>query len=169
MLENKDAWFVHIFECYSIKSIPDYRKMVKFYFSAFCFFRIWFWKGQHDLFHTKIDKFSFDFKESCCLWVFSPRIWNVLWMSFSLKNLLHHLKIWKDDPDITIKLFFWGFLDWKYAKSNIRDCPLNNSLHPLRCSSIPYGSMVSRRFYKGFGSNTVKLFFISKDFLKIFI
>ena len=30
---------------------------------------------------------------------------------------------------------------------NIRDCPLNNSLNP-QCLSMPYGSVVSRRFYK---------------------
>ena len=31
--------------------------------------------------------------------------------------------------------------------ANIRDRPLNNSLNP-RCLSMPYGSMVLRRFYK---------------------
>ena len=81
-------------------------KWANFYFNAFCFFKIWFWTWQHDPFHTKIEKFSFVFKESCCLWVFSPHIWNVLWMHFSLKNSLHHLKNWRDDPDMTKKLFF---------------------------------------------------------------
>ena len=90
------------------------RKWVNFYFSAFCFFRIWFWTWQHDPFHTKIDKLaSFVFSKSCCLWVFSPRIWNVFWMCFSLKNLLHHLKKWRDDPEITKKLFFCLILGLK--------------------------------------------------------
>ena len=91
-------------------------KWVNVYFNAFCFFRIWFWKGQHNPFHTKIDK-SFVFKESCCFWVFSPRIWSVLWMRFSLKNLLHQFKKWRNGPEITKKLFSVLFLGWKYAKS----------------------------------------------------
>ena len=91
-------------------------KWVYFYFSSFCFFRIRFWKGQHDPFHTKIDKFSFVFKESCCLRVFSPRIWSVSWMRFSLKNLLHRLKQWRDDAEMK-SYFSVLFLGWKYAKS----------------------------------------------------
>ena len=92
-------------------------KWVNFYFNEFCFFRIWCWTWQHDPFHTKIDKCSFVFKEYHCFFVFSPRIWNVLWMRFSLKNLLHHLKIWRDDPEIT-KSFFSILSLWrKYAKS----------------------------------------------------
>ena len=55
----------------------------------------WIWKnknfiaflfGQHYPFHTKIDKFNLVIKESCCLWVFSPRIWNVSWMPFFRKK-----------------------------------------------------------------------------------
>ena len=124
-------------------------KWLNFYFNAFCFFRIRFWKGQHDPFLTKIDKISFVFKESCCLWVFSPRIWNVLSMCFSLKNLLRHFKKkMEKDPEITKKLFFLFYFWVENMRSpNIRDCPLNNSLNP-RCLSMPYGSMVSRLFYK---------------------
>ena len=63
-----------------------------FYFNVICFFRIIFWIGKHDLVHTKIDKFTFVFKESCCLWIFSTWIWNVSWMRFSLKNYCLNLK-----------------------------------------------------------------------------
>ena len=56
--------------------------------------------------NKKIDKVNFVFKESCCLWVSSPRIWNVFWMRIGLKNLLHQLKTRRDDPEITKKLLF---------------------------------------------------------------
>ena len=82
------------------------RKWVNFYLSVFCFFRKWFWIKQHDPFGTKIDKFNFLKKESCCIWVFSPRIWNVLWKRLWLTNLQHQLKKWRDDPEITKKLLF---------------------------------------------------------------
>ena len=82
--------FVRIFECYSFNSILDYRKCVNLTSLHFnCFFSIQSWIKQH----TKIDKFNLGFNESC-LWVFSTRIWNVLTMRFSLKNLLHHLNKW---------------------------------------------------------------------------
>ena len=122
-------------------------KWVNFYFNAFCFFRIWFWTWQHDPFHTKIGKCSFVFKETHCLWVFSPRIWNVLWMRFLLKNLLHHWKIWRDDPKITKKLFFYFIFVLKICCPNIRDYCLNHSLN-ARSLRMPCGSVVSRRFYK---------------------
>ena len=49
-------------------------KLVNFYQNVFCFFKIWFWIVQHDRFDSIIDKFFFVFKEFCCLWVLSPRI-----------------------------------------------------------------------------------------------
>ena len=67
-------------------------KWVNVYLIVFRFFRKWLWIRQHDPFGTKIGKFNFVFKEYCCLLVFSLRIWNVLWMRFWLKNLLHQLK-----------------------------------------------------------------------------
>ena len=97
--------FIRVFECYSFNSILDYRKIIKI-LPKCCFFKIWFWIGQYDSFHTIINKFYFVFKEFCCLWVLSPRIWNVLWMRFSKMNLLHQLKKWRDDPEIPKKLFF---------------------------------------------------------------
>ena len=146
----------------------DYRKMSNFNWIAFCFYSLWFWIGQHDQYHTKTDKFSFVFKESCCFWVFSPLIWNVLWMHFSEKNLMHHLKKrGRDDPDISNKVIFLFYV-WAVSP-NIRDSPLNNSLN--RCYSwMPYGSVVSRRFLKDrlkaiLGSNTVQLFFKSYFFI----
>ena len=72
-------------------------KWVYFNFIAFCFFRMWFWTWQHDPFHTKIDKFGFGFKECFCLWVFSPRIRNVLWMRFSAEftaSILKKMERW---------------------------------------------------------------------------
>ena len=94
-------------------------KLIKIYQNEFCFFKIWFWMGQYDPFHTIIDKFYFVLKKICCLWVLSPRIWNVLWMRFSKRNLKHQLKRWRDDPEIPKKIFFFSFffLGWKYAKS----------------------------------------------------
>ena len=112
-------------------------KRVNFHFNAFCLFRVWFWTWQHDPFHTKIDKFWFVFKKSYWLWVFSRRIWNVLWMRFSLKNFLHHLKKWRDDPEITKKLFFCFIFGLKIS-SNVLS----------RCLRMLYGTVVSRRFYK---------------------
>ena len=106
-------------------------KWVKFGLNVFCFFRKWFWIRQHEPFGTKIDKFQFVFKESCCLWVFSPRIWNVLWMRFWLKNLLHQLKKWRDGPEITKKLLFCFIFGLKiWSCPNVRFCPLNNTFKP---------------------------------------
>ena len=81
-------------------------KFIIFYQHVFCFFKIWFRIGQYDPFHTIIDNFYHVFKEFRCLWVLSPRIWNVLWMCFSRRNFLHQLKKWRDDPEIPKKLFF---------------------------------------------------------------
>ena len=88
-------------------------KLVKFYKNVFCFFKIWFWIGQYDQFHTIIDKFYFVLEEFWCLWVLSPRIWNVIWMHLSKMNLLHQLKNWRDDPwprdtPKIIFLFYFG-------------------------------------------------------------
>ena len=120
-------------------------KWVNSYFSRFCFFRIWFWTWQHDLFHMKIDKYRFVFKESYFLWVFSPQIWNVLWMGFSLKNLLYHLKKWRDDPEINKKLFFCFIFGLNMSKH--MGLSFKSLLKGLMFK-MPYGSVVSRRFYK---------------------
>ena len=61
-------------------------KLIKFHQNVCCFFKIWFWTGQYDPFYTIIDKFYLIFKEFCCLWVLSLRIWNVLKMHVSKKN-----------------------------------------------------------------------------------
>ena len=70
---------------------------------------------------------------------------------FSLKNFLHYLKEWRDDLEITKKLFFCFIFGLKICNvqysQNIRDYPLNHSLN-ARCLRMPYGSVVSRRFYK---------------------
>ena len=87
---------------------------------------------------------SLYFKESCCFWVFSPRIWNVLWMRFSSKNLLRQIEKWRDNPEIT-KTFLFYFWDENMPSPNIRYCPLNNTLNE-RYLSLSYGSVVSRRF-----------------------
>ena len=92
--------FMRVFDCYSFNSILDYKKIVKILPKCFCFFKIWFWIGQYDPFHTIIIKFYFVFKETWYIWVFSPRIWNVSWMHFSKMNLLHQLTQWRDDPEI---------------------------------------------------------------------
>ena len=84
-------------------------KWVNYNFIAFCFFSIWYWIGQHDPFLLKIDKFKLFFKEYCCIWVFYPRIWNILWMRFSANNLLHHFKKmerWPRDIQKVIFLFY---------------------------------------------------------------
>ena len=106
-------------------------KLVKFYQNVFCFFKIWFWIGQYDPFHTIIDKFKFVFKEFCCLWVLSPRIWNVLWMRFSKNYLLHQLQRWRNDPEIPKKLFFCFIFGWKYAKSKHMGLSLKSHLKHL--------------------------------------
>ena len=52
---------------------------------------------------------------------------------------------WPRDNLKVIFLFYFWFENM--LSPNIRDCPLNNSLNP-QCLSMPYGSVVSRRFYK---------------------
>ena len=82
-------------------------KWVNLYFNAFCFFRIWFWKGQHDLFHTRLTNLALFLKN--LVFSGSPlhEIWSVSWMRFSLTNLLHFK--WRDDPEIT-KMLCFGFI-----------------------------------------------------------
>ena len=165
MLANKKEWkiIVNSYSCSNAIRLIVFLitgKWVNSYFYAFCLFRIWFWKRQHDQFHTKIDKFSF----------FSPRIWSVLWMRFSL----HRFKKWGDDPEITKKLYFSFIFGVENMPSpNIRGCPLINSFKNPRCLRMLYGSVVSCQFYKDhkwyFGSNTVKLIFnILGFFLNIY-
>ena len=105
-------------------------KLLKYYQSVFCFVKKWIWIGQYDPFHTINDKFYFVFKELCCLWVLSPRIWNVLWMCFSKMNLLHQLKKMERWPRDTQKVIFL-FYFWveNMLSPNILDCPLNPTLN----------------------------------------
>ena len=63
--------------------------------------------------------------------------------------------------NLFIFLFYFGVENMLNPK--IRDCLLNYSLDP-QYLSMPYGSVVSRRSYKDFGSISVKLLFISEDF-----
>ena len=128
----------------------------------FCFFRIWFWTWQHDPFHTKIDKFSFVFKESCCLWVFSPRIWNAQWMHFSQKNLLHQLKneemTQKQLKSIFSVLIFGG----RYAESKHTGLSFklhfNRSIFKFAIWVSGIVSVLQRALRGSFGSSTFKLF-----------
>ena len=62
--------------CLLVFLITGIRKWFNFSLNVFCFFRIWFWIGQHDPFLTNIDKFNFVFKVSCCLWIFSRFVFN---------------------------------------------------------------------------------------------
>ena len=61
MLANKKEW-KNICDSYAFSNairlivLLITEKWIYFYFSAICFFRIWFWIGQHDQFHTKIVK-----------------------------------------------------------------------------------------------------------------
>ena len=81
--------FIRIFECFLFSSIMITGKLLKLYQNVFCFNRA----------IRPISNFTlFFFKEFCCLWVLSPRIWNVLWMHFSKMNLLHQIKKLNDDP-----------------------------------------------------------------------
>ena len=84
--------------------------------------------GQYDPFHTTIDKFYFVFNEFWCIWVLYPRIWNVLWMRFSKKNLLHQLNRWKDHSEIPKKLLFSFILGLKicYVQTDIKSCRLTS-------------------------------------------
>ena len=154
MLENKTSenygWFVRIFECYSFTSILDYRKMSKFYFSAFCSFRIWFWIEQHDTFRTKIDKIAFVFEESCCLRVFSPGDLKFILDAFSLKNLLHHIRKWR------AKKIIYLFIFWLKM-----DCPFKQSItkHGYRIGFIKITEII---FWFEYGQNIfdiLRLFF----------
>ena len=56
---------------------------------------------------------------------------------FLLMNLLSKLRKWKDDPEISKKLFFLFYFWVENMQSpNIRDRPLNKSLKP-RYLSMP--------------------------------
>ena len=106
-------------------------KLVNFFLNVFCFFRIWFWIGQHDPIRTKLDKFfNYVFlKETCCVWVFFPRTWNVLLMRFSRKNLKHKfekMERWPRDNQKVIFLFY--FLVENEISPNIWGFSLNNNL-----------------------------------------
>ena len=119
-------------------------KLVKFDQNVFSFFKIWFWKGQYDPFHTIIDKFYFVFKNFCCLWVLSPRIWNMLWMHFSKMNFRYQLKKMERWPRDTKR--FWGFfLVENMLSPNIWDCPLNPTLNTWY-KRLPSCSEVLHRF-----------------------
>ena len=129
----------------------------------FLFFKIWFWIGQYEPFQTIIDKFYSVFKECCCLWVLSPRIWNMLWMHFSKMNFRHQLK---KNGEMTYRYqkISGFFLVENILSPNIWDCPLNPTLNTwykrllsgwLRgIASVPYHPL-----RVCFGSNTIKLFF----------
>ena len=107
--------------------------LIKFYQHVFCFFKIWFRKGQYDPFHTIIDNFYHVFNEFCCLWVLSPRIWNVLWMRFFQKWIFASIK--------KMERFLFYFWVEDMLSPNIWYCHLNPTLNRL-----PFGSEVSRRF-----------------------
>ena len=67
-------------------------KWLNFYFNAFFSFRIWFWKGQHNPFHTKIDKFSFFLKKESCKSLRNIHLityWLIIWLKLACN--LHHI------------------------------------------------------------------------------
>ena len=108
------------FECDSFNSIIEYRNIGKILPKCILFL-------QNMILNKAIRSISYDNrqillfkkKEFCCLWVLSPRIWNVLRMRFSKKYLMHQLKKWRDDQEISWKLSYLSvlFLGWKYPKS----------------------------------------------------
>ena len=112
---------------------------------------IWFWIGQYDQFHTIIDKFYLVFKEFCCLWVLSPRIWNVLWMHLWEMNLLQQLKKWRDDPEIPKELFFCFIFGmkihmWLSFKSHFKHVVLKDEVsRRFRCNILWEDVMVRIR------------------------
>ena len=129
MLSYKRGWKIRrVFECYSYNSILEYRKIYKILPKWFCFFKILIWIWQYDTFHTIIDKFSFVFKQFRCLWVLSPRIWNVLWMRFSkwFTASIKNGEMTQRYPKSYFSVLFWSR---KYVKSKHLDCPLNPTLN----------------------------------------
>ena len=126
--------FISIFKCYSLSCVLDYSKIGKFYQNAygFCFFKIWFWIGQYDPFHTKIDKFYFVFKEFCYFWVLSLR--NGCIFQHQLKKLRH-------DPEIPKKLFFWKYVKSKHMglsfKSHLKHLILKVAVRLSCIASVP--------------------------------
>ena len=121
-------------------------KLVKFYQNVFCFFKIWFWIGQYDPFYTIIDKFYFVFKECCCLWVLSPRIWNMLWMRFSKMIFGINKKNGEVNHRYPKSYFLFYFLVENLLSPNIWDCPLNPTLNTWY-KRLPSGSEVSERMF----------------------
>ena len=138
-----------------------YPMFIKGYFFSF-------WIGQYDPFHTIIvsinhtiiDKFYFVLKKICCLLVLPPRIWNVLWMRFSIKNLLHQLK----NGEMTqryqksyFSVLFWG---WNNAKSKHMGMSFKSHFkHLIFKVAVWFSGIASVQqepLREAFGSNTVK-------------
>ena len=107
--------------------------------------------AQCDPFRTKIDKFNFVFKESYCLWVFSSRILNVLWMSISLKNSLQQIaKVWP----YTGNQSNWMYLDERLKMESDNNRQLINSLKQLNPMSAAENVLSMRKIFHG--ANKIK-------------
>ena len=76
-------------------------------------------------------QFLFCFEQSCCLWVLSTHIGNVLRMSFSENNLMQQLNRRKYDPEIPKCKFSVLFLGWKNPKSKHMGLSFNYHLKHL--------------------------------------
>ena len=137
--------FKRIFDCYSFNSILEYRKIGKILLNCIWFLQNMILNKAIRSNSYKIRQFYFVFKEFCCLWVLSPRIWNVLWMRFSKINLLRRSKKWSDNPDTKKVIFLIYFWVENMLSPNIWDWnPILNTWY-LR---MPLVSVVSRRFSK---------------------
>ena len=87
-------------------------KWMNFYLNVFCVFSKWLWIRQYGSFGTKIDKF----RETCCLLVFSPRIWNCNGCVLYQRIYCINKKKWERWPSNNLKVTFL-FYFWVKSKS----------------------------------------------------
>ena len=142
-------------------------KLVKFYQNIFCFFNIWFWLGQYVPFHTIMDKFYFVLKVFCCLWVLSPRIWNVFFEK-DFNASIKKMEKWHRDTQKVIFLFYFWVEKSKHMglsfKTHLKHLMLKVAVWLDQWCRVGSVTNSERVFWFEYGQIPFSFFFIFYDF-----